>query len=263
MGKPESQAICTGLQDPSGQFVVEGKKRDMLLKGKVALITGAGRGIGRAIALAFAREGAQVAVTGRNIDRLASVVNEIRAGGGEAEAFTLDVTRESDPISVVEEVVGKWGSIDLLVNNAGVITYHTPVWETSPEQWDEVMNTNLRGIHLVCRAVTPQMIEREEGIIINIGSSSGRQPEGDFGAYVTSKWGVIGYTASLAHSLRPYGINVNGINPDWVDTDMARAYYPDGDPGWITGEQVAQAALYLAAHAPRLMTGQFIDLFGG
>ena len=234
----------------------------MLLKDKVALITGAGRGIGRAIALAFAREGARVVVTGRNMDNLAQVVEEIRAGGCEAEAFTLDVIKEKDALNVVEEVVGKWGRIDLLVNNAGVITYHTPVWETTLEQWDEVMNTNIRGMHLVCRTVIPHMIEREQGVIINIGSSSGRQPEGDFGAYVTSKWGVIGYTASLAHSLRPYGINVNGINPDWVDTDMARAYYPDGDPDWITGEQIAQAALYLGAHAPRPMTGQFIDLFG-
>ena len=233
----------------------------MLLEHKVAVITGAGRGIGRAIALAFAREGARVVVTGRNMDQLARVVDAIHAGGGEAEAFTLDVTRQDDAHGVAKEVVGKWGWIDLLVNNAGVITYHTPVWETTMEQWDEVMNTNLRGMHLVCRAVIPQMMLREQGTIINIGSSSGRQPQGDYGAYVTSKWGVVGYTASLAHSLRPYGITVNGINPDWVDTDMARAYYPDGDPDWITGEEIAQAALYLAAHAPRLMTGQFIDLF--
>ena len=233
----------------------------MLLEHKVALITGAGRGIGRAIALAFAREGARVVVTGRNIDQLARVVDEIHAGGGEAEAFTLDVTRNDDAHGVAKEVVGKWGRIDLLVNNAGVITYHTPVWETTMEQWDYVMNTNLRGMHLVCRAVIPQMMLREQGIIINIGSSSGRQPQGDYGAYVTSKWGVVGYTASLAHSLLPYGITVNGINPDWVDTDMARAYYPDGDPDWITGEEIAQAALYLAAHAPKLMTGQFMDLF--
>ena len=105
-------------------------------------------------------------------------------------------------------------------------------------------------------------MQREQGVIINIGSSSGRQPDGYYGAYAASKWGVVGCTASLANSVRPYGIRVNGINPDWVDTDMARTINPDGDLDWITGEQVAQAALYLAAHAPRLMTGQFIDLFG-
>ena len=235
----------------------------MLLKDRVALITGAGRGIGRAIAVAFAREGARVAVTGRNSQRLAQVVDEIRAVGGEAESFVLDVTNADDPERAVDQVTRIWGRIDILVNNAGVITYHTPVWETSIEQWDEVMNTNLRGMFLVSRAVIPEMMKREQGVIINIGSSSGRLPEGDYGAYVTSKFGVVGYTASLAHSLRSHGIRVNGINPDWVDTDMARAYDRDGHPDWITGEQIAQAALYLAAHAPKLMTGQFIDLFGG
>ena len=171
------------------------------------------------------------------------------------------MTREGDAVGVAGEVFGKWGRIDLIVNNAGVNTYHTPVWETTMEQWDEVMNTNLRVMHLVCRAVIPHMMQRGQGIITNIGSSSGRRPEGDYGAYATSKWGVVGYTAALAHPPSPYGISVNGINPDWVDTDMARAFHPDGDPDWITGEQIAQAALYLAVHAPRLMTGQFIDLF--
>ena len=235
----------------------------MVLKDKVTLITGAGRGIGRAVALTFAGEGARVAVTGRNLERLAQVVDEIRAGGGDAEAFALDVTSEDDAARVTEQVIEKWGQIDVLVNNAGVITYHTPVWDTTVEQWDEVMNTNLRGMFLACRAVIPHMMQREKGVIINIGSSSGRVPEGDYGAYVTSKYGVVGYTASLAHSLRHHGIRVNGINPDWVDTDMARAFDPDGHPDWITGEEIAQAALYLAAHAPKLMTGQFIDMFGG
>ena len=234
----------------------------MVLKDRVALITGAGRGIGRAIALTFAVEGARVAVTGRNMERMAQVVDEIRAGGGAAEAFALDVTSEGDAVRVTEQVIEAWGQIDVLVNNAGVLTYHTPVWDTTIEQWDEVMNTNLRGMFLACRAVIPHMMQREKGVVINIGSSSGRQPEGDYGAYVTSKYGVVGYTASLAHSLRPYGIRVNGINPDWVDTDMARAYDPNGDPDWITGEEIAHAALYLAAHAPKLMTGQFIDIFG-
>ena len=232
-----------------------------MLEGKVALITGAGRGIGRAIALTFAREGAKVAVTGRNSPRLAQVVQEIGAGGGVAEALVLDVTREADAARVAEKVVAQWGGVDILVNNAGVITYETPVWETTMEQWDEVMDTNLRGVHLLCRAVAPYMVRERRGVIINIGSSSGRQPDGDNGAYAASKWGVVGYTASLAQSLRAHGISVNGINPDWVDTDMARACHPEGDPSWITGEEVAQAALYLAAHAPQLMSGQFIDLF--
>ena len=234
----------------------------MLLEGDVALITGAGRGIGRAIALCFAREGARTVLTGRDMDRLERVAQEIRAAGGDVATFSLDVTRDDDAARVAEEVVGTWGRIDVLVNNAGVITYDTLVWATTMEQWDEVMNTNLRGMHLVCRAVIPHMMQRERGVIINIGSSSGRRPDSEYGAYATSKWGAVGYTASLAQSLRPHGIRVNGINPDWVDTDMARAYNPSRDPDWIAPEDVAQAALYLAAHAPGAMTGQFIDLFG-
>ena len=122
-----------------------GKKQRMLLKDKVALITGAGRGIGRAIALAFAGEGALIAVTGRNTRLLTRVVDEIRAGGGTAGALALDVTQANDADRVAKQVIGIWGQIDVLVNNAGVITDHTPVWATAIDQWDEVMNTNLRG----------------------------------------------------------------------------------------------------------------------
>ena len=234
----------------------------MLFNGDVALITGAGRGIGRAIALCFAREGARTVLSGRDMGRLELVSHEIKAVGGEAATFSLDVTRDYDAGRVAEEVIGTWGRIDVLVNNAGVITYDTPLWDTTMEQWDEVMNTNLRGMHQVCRAVIPHMIQRGRGVIINVGSSSGRRPDSEYGAYATSKWGVVGYTASLAQSLRPYGIRVNGINPDWVDTDMARAYNPSGNPEWIAPEEVARAALYLASQAPAMMTGQFIDLFG-
>ena len=234
----------------------------MLFNGDVALTTGAGRGIGRAIALCFAREGARTVVTGRDMDRLEQVAQEVRSAGGDPATFSLEVTRDDDATRVVEEVIATWGRIDVLVNNAGVITYDTPLWATTVDQWDEVMNTNLRGMHLVSRAVIPHMMKRQRGVIINVGSSSGRRPDSEYGAYATSKWGVVGYTVSLAHSLHSYGIRVNGINPDWVDTDMARAYNPSGDADWIAPEDVAQAALYLAAHAPGAMTGQFIDLFG-
>ncbi len=235
----------------------------MLLKDQVSLITGGGRGIGRAIAVYFAGEGALAVVTGRDMERLNATADEIRAGGGKVEAHTLDVRRADDAAAVVEEVINKRGRIDLLVNNAGVTNYNTEVWATTMEEWDEVMNTNLRGMHAVCRAVAPHMMERKQGTIINIGSSAVRQPSADYGAYPASKWGVVGYTISLARSLRSHGIRVNGINPGGVDTDMGRTARPEGDPRWMSGEQVAQAALYLAAHAPAAMTGQFIELYGG
>ena len=125
------------------------------------------------------------------------------------------------------------------------------------------MAVNLRGMFLCCRAVAPHMMERHRGIIINIGSSSGRMADDDYGPYTATKWGVVGYTVSLARSLRPHGVRVNGINPGWVDTDMARASNPQGSPDWSTPDEIAKTALFLAADAPRDMTGQFIDVFGG
>ena len=234
----------------------------MLLDDQVALITGAGRGIGRTIALAFAREGATIAVTGRTKKRRDQVAAEIIAQEGRAQPFAMDVTRDHEVSKAVSEVMSAWGKIDILVNSAGVILYDTPVWATTVEEWDAMMRVNLRGVFLCCNAVAPHMMQRERGTIINIGSSSGRMADEDYGPYTASKWGVVGYTASLARSLRPHGIRVNGINPGWVDTDMSRASNPKGDPEWSTPEEIGEVALFLAARAPRDMTGQFIDAFG-
>lgn len=234
----------------------------MLLQDQVALITGANRGLGRAIALALAREGACIAVTGRNHARCEPVVADIVAMGGNAQAFRLDVTQDDEVSAAVERVLSTWEHIDILVNCAGVIQYHTPVWATSVEEWDTMMQINLRGTFLCCHAVVPHMKDRGRGVIINIGSSSARMADDDLGPYTASKWGVVGYTTSLARSLRPHGIRVNGLNPGWVDTDMSRAFDPKGDPEWSTVEEIAQTALFLAAQAPRDMTGQFIDIFG-
>ena len=234
----------------------------MLLEGQVALITGAGRGIGHGIALEFAREGARVAVTGRTKERRDRVTAEIVANGGEAKAFALDVTKDADVSQAVKDVLSTWSQIDILVNNAGVVINSTPVWATTVQQWDDVMAVNLRGVFLCSRAVIPHMKEKGKGFIINIGSSSGTWAGGEDGAYCASKWGLVGYTASLARSLRPLGIRVNGLNPGWVDTDMARELEPQAQPEWSTTKEIARAALFLAAQAPRDMTGQFINIFG-
>ena len=234
----------------------------MLLEGQVAIVTGAGRGIGRAVALTFAQEGARVAVTGRTKHRRDQVTaGEIPAQGGEARSVALDVARDDEVREAVKDVLSTWGRIDIVVNNAGV-GMHKPVWETTVEDWDSLMGTNLRGMFLCCHAVIPHMMERGSGAIINVGSSSARMADDHNGPYTTTKYGVVGYTASLAASLRPHGIRVNALNPGWVDTDMARASDPRGSPEWSTPEEIAQAALFLAANAPRDMTGQFIDIFG-
>ena len=234
----------------------------MRLEGKVAIITGAGRGIGRSIALAMARDGAKIAVTGRTKERRDKVAKEIIANGGDARPFVLDVTKDEEVFIAVQQVLETWGQIDILVNSAGIIQYHTPVWETTIKEWDAMMGINLRGTFLCCHAVVPHMVNRREGKIINIASSSARMADDDLGPYTASKWAVAGYTTSLAKSVRPHGIRVNGLNPGWVDTDMSRELDPVGDPEWSTPEEIANAALYLATDAPRDMTGQFIDIFG-
>ena len=233
----------------------------MNIQDKVALITGSGRGMGRAISLGLAKNGVKVALTGRNQRLLDKTAKEIEEAGGNAKTFLLDVTDDRQAESVSKEVYEEWGSIDILVNNAGVIVYDKPVWETTLEEWNFIMDTNLKGTFLTCKAVLPYMMQKGAGYIINIGSSSGKEPDDEYGPYAASKWGVVGYTASLAKSLIGQGIIVNGINPTWVDTDMARAYIPEGDPDWVTQNEISDAVIYLLTKAPKAMTGKFIDIF--
>lgn len=234
----------------------------MILEGKVALITGASRGIGKAIAKRFSSQGAQIAIGARTSTGYGNVLSDLPNDVSRAKGFLLDVTKSDQVKSAVEEVITEFGRIDILVNCAGIIINDTPTWQTTIQEWDEMMSVNLRGTFICCREVSPHMVERQNGIIINIGSSSGRGADDTFGPYTATKWGIIGYTTSLAKSLRPHGIRVNGINPGWVDTDMTRTINPEGDPDWSTPEEIADVAVFLASKAPRDMTGQFIDVFG-
>ena len=234
-----------------------------LLNGKVAVITGASRGIGRAIALTFVRNGADVVMTARSEEVRSQVVVEARTSGSQILQVNMDVSIEEDTQRMAWEALANFGHIDILVNNAGAISPPAmAVWETTVEEWDRIMNVNLRGAFLCCRAVLPHMVKRRSGCIVNIASVDGRTAEGNHGAYSTSKWGLIGYTASLAKSVRPYGIRVNAISPGWVDTDMSRDRLPYDTDAWSTPEQIAQVALFLVTTAPSDMTGQSIDVFG-
>ena len=235
----------------------------MLLAGQVAIVTGAGRGIGRVIALVLAREGARVAVTGRTKETRDQVTAEILAEGGEARSFALDVSKDEEVDAAVQGILSTWGQIDLLVNSAAMYLADTPVWATPPSQWDEMMGINLRGVFLCSHAVIPHMMERRKGVIVNIGSRSGRRPNVNSGPYNTTKWGVIGYTASLGPSVRPYGIRVNCINPGAIITEELRADHPQGGTQeGSTQKEIAELVVYLAAKGPPDMTGQSIDVFG-
>ena len=227
------------------------------------MVTGAGRGIGRAIAIAMAGEGAKVALTGRNMGRLKKVMEEIQLAGGESATWRMDVSSEVQVSESIGKILELWDHIDILVNNAGIIHPDSPVWMTTISDWDEEMAINLRGTFLCCHYVVPQMVNRKDGVVINIGSSSGTIPEDMSGAYGATKWGVVGYTSSLAKSVRPHGVRVNGLNPGWVETGMTAGQVPLGaGPEWTQPEDIARAALFLAAHAPADMTGQFMNLFG-
>lgn len=229
---------------------------------KIVVVTGASRGIGRAIALAFAEEGANLVLAARDRALLERVEAEINAMGRKSLVVPTNVAKDNDVAGLAETTMRTFGRVDVLVNNAGMAGVDVPVWSMTVEHWDELMGVNLRGAFLCSRAMLPCMMERKQGFIINIASEVGRLAAGTYGAYSTSKWGLLGYTASLADSVRPYGIRVNAINPGWVNTDMAR-----DDPRFedvedmSTPEEIARVALFLVKSAPLDMSGQAIDIF--
>lgn len=234
----------------------------MKLKDKVALVTGGGRGIGREIAVLFAREGARIAVTARSADQLAEVVGQIERSGGEAIAVTGDVSLQEDVRRMVEETAAKFGRIDILVNNAG-ITHGAPFVAFDPEDWRRVIEVNLMGTFYCTKAVVPMLLEQGWGRIINISSRSGKIGIPFLTAYVASKHGVVGFTKSLAEELAPFGITVNAICPGTVETDMIPPTIKErlGDL-LIPPQHVADLALYLATEGAGSINGEAINIYG-
>ena len=243
------------------------------LAGRVALVTGASRGLGAATAAALAEAGAAVGCGGRRLETAEVTAQHIRARGGQARAFVLDVTRADHVATIVAEVERALGPVDILVNNAG-ITLEKNTLEVTDEEWETVLATNLTAMFRLARAVGPGMLARRRGKIINVGSMYGVIGVGRYAAYCASKAGVDGLTRSLAVEWAGHGIQVNCVAPGYMNTDIPRAALANprirerflakvpvrriGEP-----EEIGPVVVYLASPASDYMTGQTLYLDGG
>jgi len=220
------------------------------LAGRVAIVTGAGRGIGRAIAMTFAREGAALLLAARSARELEAVAREIAAEGGRALAVPTDVRDEPAVAELVRRALAEHARIDLLVTAAGTAVFG-PVADSKTAEWDQTLAVNLRGAMLCCRAVLPSMMARRQGTIINIGSVvTSRILPGSAG-YTAAKYGLLGFSRVLAEEMRPHGVRVGVLSAGATDTPLWDAIPGAPDRGlMLRPEQVAEAALMMATLAP-------------
>jgi 3-oxoacyl-[acyl-carrier protein] reductase len=227
----------------------------MKLKDRVALITGGGRGIGKAIATAYAREGAKLALCARTGGELEQAVAELRALKVEAQGWTCDVSLEEPVETLIANVMKQFGRIDVLVNNAGVMTRPAPMTEVDVKKWDYTIAVNLRGPFLVTQAALPIMMKQKSGSIINVSSTIGRGAYPNFIAYATSKWGLEGFTQTLAAEARSSNIRVNSVEPGYVATKLTG--YSGSKP-----ESVTEVFVYLASDESKSVTGAMLSSSG-
>jgi 3-oxoacyl-[acyl-carrier protein] reductase len=240
--------------------------------GKTAIVTGASRGIGAEIAKQLAGQGARVVVNYSGSQAKAeAVVEEIQQAGGEAIAFKANVADSAEVKSMVDEAIKNFGSVDILVNNAG-ITRDNLMMRMKDDEWDDVINTNLKGVFICTKAVTRQMMKQRSGRIVNVASIVGVMGNAGQANYVASKAGVIGLTKTTARELSSRGITANAVAPGFITTDMTDKLSDDvqkamldqiplgrfGEPG-----DVAKAVLFLASEEASYMTGQTLHLDGG
>ena len=224
----------------------------MKLKDKVALITGAGRGIGKAVALAYAREGARLAICARTKTEIDETVDDIVKLDADAAGWTCDVSVEDSVEHFVGNALKKFGRIDVLVNNAGVMTRPAPIAQLDIKKWDYTLAVNLRGPFLITRAVLPVMTRHENGSIINVSSMIGRGAYANFIAYATSKWGLEGFTQTLAAETRSWNIRVNSVEPGYVATKLTG--FSGSRP-----ESVTDVFVYLASDEANGVTAKMLS----
>jgi 3-oxoacyl-[acyl-carrier protein] reductase len=223
---------------------------------EVAWITGASRGIGRAIAVALAHKGAAVALFARGADGLYAVAHEISACGGRAVVAPLDVADEGGVLAAIEQALAALGAPSILVNCAGIGVFR-PVLETTVEEWDRVMAVNARGAFLMCRAAAPHMVAAGQGCIINIASVVSVKGYVNQGAYTASKHALLGLTKVLAQELQPHGVRVHAVCPGGVDTDLIADARPDLDrSALMRPEEIADLVVFLASQRGQAIVDQ-------
>lgn len=246
----------------------------MLLKDQTALITGAGRGIGRAIALRLAAEGAGVIIGDADPETAALTAEEITAGGGRAAFMAVDVSRAEEAQSLVQTTIKALGGLDIVINNAGIGGSSRLVRDMDPDDWARTLAVNLTGVFNCCRAAAPHLIDQGRGKIVNIASLAARRMSKLGGAdYTASKYGVIGLSKHLAFELAAFGINVNVVCPGPTLTELVkektteefRAQIDEQVPlgRWIRPEEQAEAVLFLVGPGSDMITGHVLDVEGG
>ena len=243
------------------------------IKGKVAIVTGAAQGMGKSVAELFAREGAKVVVNDISEQKAKEVVEKIKSGGGESLAIKADVTNSKEISRMVEETVARFGTIHILINNAGILR-PSKTEEISEEEWDLVIDVNLKGTFLCSKAVLPIMKKNRYGRIVNFSSSAGRSVSTLGGVhYTAAKAGILGFTRQLAKEVASFGINVNSVCPGLIDTEMVRSNcspeklkdYGHSFPISRLGKskEVADLVLFLVSDWSSYITGASLDINGG
>jgi len=226
--------------------------------GRTAMVTGGGRGIGRAVALSLAELGADVAVCARNGREIDAVAEQVRGLGRRGLAVTCDVSDETQVHDLAARVATELGPVDVLVNNAGTLK-EAALLDTSIDDWDRLIAVNLRGVFLCCKAFAPAMVERRSGTIINIASNAGKKPYFNQGAYTASKYGVVGLTKVLAWELREHNIRVSAICPGGVNTKLVADARPQLDASeWMQPEEVARAVVFIASLPPNVAVDELV-----
>ncbi len=225
---------------------------------KIVIVTGSGRGIGRAIALGFAGEGACLVLAARTEDEINRTAEEIRAAGGRALPVPCDVTDEEQVRNLVEKTIETFGTIDILINNAGAGAFR-PAYGTPNSTWDNMMNANTRSTFLCTKHVWRTMKKSGGGVIINVSSLSGTRAFPMYAAYSASKWGQIGFTKATAEEGKPDNIRINAIAPGKVDNEMRSAIAEDKTK-MLKSEDCVGAVLFLASDEAKYITGQVIEI---